>query len=190
MNKKPEYDLYALPKGLRKLILAGNWEKLAKENLSFPIILEHYNQLSKYLDTNIIKLDLTLFHFEKLLEKYPENDFFEFFYYFSKNSSLTFDFIKKHINSIKLEHLLENENFSKQDRSIIIDIFDQYFEFIDQSKYDEYLISRGLIFALNTASGRRRLAAAMISPLRTRLDYSGIPRRLLVVEPIGDNTEE
>jgi len=44
----------------------------------------------------------------------------------------------------------------------------------------EYLISN----ALETSEGRAALASAMANPIRTSLDYQGIGRKLLVVDPL------
>ena len=44
----------------------------------------------------------------------------------------------------------------------------------------EYLISN----ALETDEGRKALASAMANPIRTSLDYQGIARKLLVVDPL------
>ena len=38
--------------------------------------------------------------------------------------------------------------------------------------------------ALETEEGRSALASAMANPIRTSLDYQGIARRLLVVDPL------
>lgn len=44
----------------------------------------------------------------------------------------------------------------------------------------EYLISN----ALETDEGRKSLASAMANPIRTSLDYQGVARKLLVVDPL------
>jgi hypothetical protein len=45
---------------------------------------------------------------------------------------------------------------------------------------NSYLISK----ALGTPGGRAALAAAMAAPIRRNLDYHGIARRALVVDPL------
>lgn len=37
-----------------------------------------------------------------------------------------------------------------------------------------------------SAAGRQQLAASMIAPIRTRLDYQGIARKLFLVEQLPD----
>ncbi len=44
----------------------------------------------------------------------------------------------------------------------------------------EYLISK----ALETEEGRTALAQAMANPIRMSLDYQGVGRKLLVVDPL------
>lgn len=44
----------------------------------------------------------------------------------------------------------------------------------------EFLIAK----ALETPQGREALAQAMANPIRTSLDYQGIGRKLLVVDPL------
>jgi hypothetical protein len=44
----------------------------------------------------------------------------------------------------------------------------------------EYLIAK----ALETEEGRQALAQAMANPIRTSLDYQGVGRKLLVVDPL------
>lgn len=44
----------------------------------------------------------------------------------------------------------------------------------------EYLISK----ALETEEGRIALAQAMANPIRISLDYQGVGRKLLVVDPL------
>ena len=44
----------------------------------------------------------------------------------------------------------------------------------------EFLIAR----ALETEEGRTALAQAMANPIRTSLDYQGVGRKLLVVDPL------
>jgi len=44
----------------------------------------------------------------------------------------------------------------------------------------EYLIAE----ALKTESGRYQLAQAMANPIRQSLDYQGVGRKLLVVDPL------
>lgn len=39
---------------------------------------------------------------------------------------------------------------------------------------------------LASSEGRRRLAASLIQPLHTRLDYSGVARRAFSVEPLPE----
>lgn len=37
---------------------------------------------------------------------------------------------------------------------------------------------------LSTPQGRQKLAASMIQPLRTRIDYQGLARKMFVVDPL------
>ena len=44
----------------------------------------------------------------------------------------------------------------------------------------EFLIAK----AMDSDEGRQALAAAMVNPIRTSLDYQGLGRKLLVVDPL------
>jgi hypothetical protein len=69
------------------------------------------------------------------------------------------------------------EDFPFQDDEITISSTNKVEGYYD---YKQGLISRFIA----TPAGRQKLAASMAQPLRTRIDYSGMSRRALVVDPL------
>lgn len=101
-----------------------------------------------------------------------DNIYFKILYILRDNSISIYNFLKKKKIYVRIKLNLLRINLLR----FVID----FNKISVTNEQREFLIAK----ALESPQGREALAQAMANPIRTSLDYQGIGRKLLVVDPL------